>query len=37
MRVAGIGYLESFVLVASGLKPLLDLIYKEEQDTMLLS
>jgi hypothetical protein len=23
--------------VASGLKPLLDLIYKEEQDTMLLS
>jgi hypothetical protein len=35
MLITGISYLKSSVLVASGLKPLLDLIYKEEQDTML--
>jgi hypothetical protein len=36
MLIIGIGYLKSFVLVASGLKPLLDLIYKKEQDIILL-
>jgi hypothetical protein len=35
MLVTGIGYLKSFVLVASGLKSFLDLIYEEERDTML--
>jgi hypothetical protein len=33
--VTGISYLKSSVLVTNALKPLLNLIYKEEQDTML--
>jgi hypothetical protein len=36
MLVTSIGYLKSSVLVASGLKPFLDLIYKEKRDTILL-
>jgi hypothetical protein len=36
MLITSISYLKSFVLVTSGLKPLLDLIYKKKQDTILL-
>jgi hypothetical protein len=36
MLITNIDYLKSFVLVASGLKRLLDLIYKKEQNIMFL-
>jgi hypothetical protein len=36
MLITNIGYLKSSVLIASALKPLLNLIYKKEQDTILL-
>jgi hypothetical protein len=36
MLITSISYLKSFVLVTSGLKPLLDLIYKKKQDIILL-
>jgi hypothetical protein len=35
MLIISISYLKSSVLVASALKPFLDLIYEKEQDTML--
>jgi hypothetical protein len=35
MLITNIDYLKSSVLVASSLKRLLNLIYKEERDTML--